>query len=77
MNSVACALAALVLGGGPGGHHLDTVVQDDAQLLYRGPAAANRAVHTLAALGADSVRLTASWSLLAPSPPRRARDSRT
>jgi hypothetical protein len=85
VNSVACALAALVLGGGAAGHHLDTVVQDDAQLLYRGPAAADRAVRTLAGLGADSVRLTASWSVLAPAPtaatppgrPFRARESRT
>jgi hypothetical protein len=85
VNSVACALAALALGGGAAGHHLDTVVQDDAQLLYRGPGAADRAVRTLAALGADSVQLTASWSGLAPAPtastppsrPFRARESRT
>ena len=85
MNSVACALAALTLGGGAAGHHLDTVVQDDAQLLYRGPVAADRAVRSLAGLGADAVRLTASWSVLAPAPtapsapgrPFRPRDSRT
>ena len=85
MNSVACALAALALGGGAAGHHLDTVVQDDAQLLYRGPGAADRAVRTLAALGADSVRLTANWSALTAAPtsaappgrPFRARESST
>src|SRR5207302_779824 len=59
--------------------------QDDAQLLYRGPAATDRAVAALAAAGADSVRLTAGWSALAPGAaaavrprgPFRPRDSRT
>ncbi len=40
-------------------------MQDDAQLLYE-PAVARRAVRRMAALGVDRVRLTASWSALAP-----------
>lgn len=70
---VACALAALVLGGGPAGRHEPVVVQDDGQLLYAGPAAADRAVRRLADLGADGVRLTANWSAIAPAPGSPAR----
>lgn len=70
MNEFACSLAvtlALALGGQEpvGGHSMETVMQDDAQLLYE-PAIARRAVRRMADLGVDRVRITASWSALAP-----------
>ena len=62
-------LAVLAGCGGPAGPPpLETVVQDDAQLLYRSPAEVHRTVRQLAALGVDRVRLTASWSAIAPQP---------
>src|SRR3954454_6394835 len=47
---------------------LETVVQDDALLLYRNPAQVRRTVQALALLGVDRVRLTAGWSAIAPDP---------
>lgn len=41
-------------------------MQDDAQLLYELPAVVRRNVRRMASLGVDRVRLTASWSALAP-----------
>src|SRR5438094_471595 len=46
----------------------ETVLQDDAHLLYRTDAEVRSAMADVRALGVDRVRLTASWSLLAPSP---------
>ena len=85
MNSVACALVALLAGGAIGPRHVQTTIQDDASLLYRPPAAVARSIAQMAALGADNVRLTAGWSVLTlgtrdrskPGPPFEARDSRT
>jgi len=42
-------------------------MQDDAELLYRSPAEVQRSARKMAALGVDRVRLTASWSQLAPA----------
>ena len=42
------------------------VVQDDAELLFAGPARAKRAMDLLDRSGVRAVRLTASWSQLAP-----------
>ena len=50
---------------------VETVLQDDAALLYRDPARVRRALRRMSALGVDRVRITASWRRLAP-----ARDSR-
>ena len=57
MNEFACSLAvalALTLSGEApvAGHPMETVMQDDAQLLYE-PAVARRAVRRMAALGVD------------------------
>ena len=72
MNSLACGLAvalAVALSGHPPSnpHSVETVMQDDAQLLYRSPANVRRSAEKMAALGVDRVRLTASWSGIAPS----------
>ncbi len=77
MNPFACCLAvtlAVALGGSDapkGPHRLETVMQDDAQMLAplarRGPS--NGAQD--GGLGVDRVRLTASWSALAPDPESR------
>ncbi len=85
MNGVACALAALLVGGGVGPRHLETTIQDDATLLYRAPSAVARSMAQIASFGADRVRLTAGWSALTlgtrdaskPGPPFAAQDSRT
>jgi hypothetical protein len=71
-RSVACRALALTVAGcrgeRSGPQPLETVVQDDAQLLYAPPQAIRRTVATLRALGVDRVRLTAGWSVLAPGP---------
>src|SRR3954447_13113947 len=46
----------------------ETALQDDAHLLYRTDAEVRSSMADVRALGVDRVRLTASWSLLAPSP---------
>ncbi len=79
MNEFACSLAAtlaLAAGGQEPAREqaMETVMQDDAQLLYE-PAVARRAVRRMAALGVDRVRLTASWSALAPDTESERRPS--
>jgi hypothetical protein len=77
MGALACGLAAMLLAGTPTqGKHLDTVVQDDALLLARPPAQVRQTARTIAELGADRVRLTASWSTIAPAPDARERPGR-
>src|SRR3954453_8175672 len=69
MGALACGLAAILLAGTPTqGKALDTVIQDDAMLLARPPAEVRQTARTIADLGADRVRLTASWSQIAPAP---------
>jgi hypothetical protein len=69
MDALACSLAALLLATAVGpGHQLPVVVQDDALLLNRAPAQVQQYTDQIAAEGASDVRLTASWSGLAPSP---------
>ena len=72
MDSLACGLAITLaaLGGGssaprPPEHGMETVIQDDALLLYRSAADVRRIAQRIAQLGADRVRLTASWNALA------------
>jgi hypothetical protein len=88
LGALACSLIALLLGsssGLGGGKNMETVVQDDAQLLHRSPAQVQQSMRRIADLGATHVRLTASWSGLVPSPrdkrippaPFDATDSRT
>ncbi len=50
---------------GPG---LETIMQDDGQLLFRTPADAQAAVARMKALGVDRIRITASWSSLTRAP---------
>jgi hypothetical protein len=52
---------------------METVMQDDAQLLHREPVQVRRSTRTMASIGVDRVRLTASWSQLAPRPRSRRR----
>jgi hypothetical protein len=47
---------------------LETIMQDDGQLLFATPAAARNAVARMKALGVDRVRITASWSSLTRAP---------
>ena len=86
MGALVCSLLALLLGGdGSGTKYMDSVVQDDAQFLHRPPAQVRANVAKLVKLGVTRLRLTASWSALAPSPhssqvppaPFDASDSRT
>lgn len=78
MNEFACSLAvslAFALGGSAPvpQHTMETVIQDDAELLHRDPAEVRRSVRKMADLGVDRVRLTASWSGLAPGSDSRRR----
>ncbi len=78
VDALACTLAMLLAGIGGGGgapaapvaRPLEVTIQDDALLLgERAPDAVRR----LVAAGADRVRITASWSHLAPEPRSRRR----
>ena len=75
MNAFACSLAlsaGIAFTGAPAPtERVETVMQDDAALLYRSPARVRRALRRMSALGVDRVRITASWRQLAPD-----RDSR-
>jgi hypothetical protein len=46
----------------------ETVIQSDAHLLYRSDEEVRASFAQVRALGIERVRLTASWSLIAPSP---------
>jgi hypothetical protein len=68
-------LTALVAGCGGEKRHsrpevmrIEDEVQDDAQLMFASPKGVHDAAATLRALGVDRVRLTAGWSVIAPSP---------
>src|SRR3954447_5359230 len=77
MGALACGLAAMLLAGTPTqGKHLETVLQDDALLLARPPGQVRETARTIAALGADRVRLTAGWSAIAPAPHATQRPGR-
>ena len=74
-----CSLAitlAISLGGSgtpPPGHSLETVMQDDAEMLARSYGEVRRNARRMADLGVDRVRLTASWSALAPAASSKVR----
>ena len=61
-------LIAGALGAPPNDHELPVTVQDDALMLHRPPAQVKATARRMADLGADRVRLTASWFELAPKP---------
>ncbi len=64
---LGCSLAAILLAGtGMGAHPVETTIQDDATLLHRSDGAVRRAAAQIQQLGADRVRITAGWSVLAP-----------
>src|SRR3954470_9554296 len=71
---LGCSLVALLLAGsGLGPPGMETTIQDDATLLHRSDAEVRQAARQIAELGADRVRITAGWSVLAPSPRKRRR----
>jgi hypothetical protein len=74
MDPLTCTLAMLVsaaLGGGADARALPVTFQDDALMLHRAPAQVRTSARRMAALGGDRLRLTAGWSVLAPSPRSR------
>jgi hypothetical protein len=68
LGILACTLAAPLIGTTPGAKYMDTVVQDDAVFLHSSPAQVDDAAQQLEALGADYLRVTAGWSVIAPAP---------
>jgi len=71
VDPLTCSLAMLISGalGAPSNvHALPVTMQDDALLLHRAPAQVEATARRMAELGADRVRLTASWFALAPKP---------
>lgn len=68
------AVASLLTGCGskrdapPASPRVVSIVQDDAELLHRSDTQVAVDLDTLAALGTDWVRVTAGWSVIAPSP---------
>ena len=74
VDPLTCSLAMLVsaaLGGGADARALPVTVQDDALMLHRPPAEVQETARRMARLGVDRVRLTASWSALAPGPGKK------
>lgn len=68
-RSVAAIFAGLLLSASPAqARTLDTVVQDDANLLHRPADEVLASMTRLSALGVDRVRLTANWSVLTRDP---------
>jgi hypothetical protein len=68
--ALAPVLAAGLLAGTPAAAPaaLETIIQDDAQLLHRSTDEVRRSMLTIKGLGIDRVRLTAGWSLLTRDP---------
>jgi hypothetical protein len=73
--ALGCSLALLAGGlAHPVAHPVKpmrTVFQDDAVFLHRSPAQIRGAARQLRALGANILRVTAGWSVLAPAPHAR------
>ena len=74
---IPAALAALCLAGAPAAAEASTtqesLVEDEFQMLQAGPAARERALDDVAALGADGVRALVAWADIAPLPRADAR----
>ena len=64
LTLLACLLAAALAPAASAPAALQTVVQDDAQLLHRPPDQVAASVARLQALGVDRVRISANWSVL-------------
>ncbi len=78
MVPLACVIAGLAAAPAPAA--LETIVQDDAVMLYSEPDALRAAAQRLKLLGVDRVRITANWSVMTRDatanvkPPFDARD---
>jgi hypothetical protein len=71
---LGCSLAALLLaGGGATAQRVETTMQDDAVLLHGSDQSVRQAARQMRDLGTDRVRITAGWSVLAPSPASKKR----
>lgn len=67
MGYLACTLISLLLAGSPlPSRTLQTTIQDDAVLLHGSDASVKSAIDQIAYAGFNYVRLTASWSAIAP-----------
>src|SRR3954454_24851458 len=64
---LACLAVASGLAASPA-QAMELTLQDDAHVLYRGDAEVRETLTRIRALGVDRVRLTASWSIIAPQP---------
>ena len=72
----AVALAALALACAPApatARTLETILQDDAQLLHRPESQLRRSLEELRLLGVDRIRVTAGWSVLTRDPDSETR----
>ncbi len=65
-TALACLAALVGTGASPAQARgpLSTVVQDDAQLLHKPEADVTASMDRLKALGVDTIRITAGWSVL-------------
>ncbi|MGI8749849.1 MAG: hypothetical protein ACR2J6_04755 [Thermoleophilaceae bacterium] len=70
MNAFACSLALAAglafSGPPPSTERVETIMQDDATLLYRPRAQVRRSLKRMARLGVDRVRITARWGQVVP-----------
>jgi hypothetical protein len=71
-HPITAGLAALCCALAPGVTHASTtqesLVEDEYQMLQAGPAARERALDDVVALGADGVRALLPWAEIAPAP---------
>jgi hypothetical protein len=65
LAALACGLTGAGLQAAPAQAE-ETVLQDDAHLLYRSDDEVRQSLTEIRALGVDRVRLTAGWSVIAP-----------
>ncbi|MGH2841141.1 MAG: hypothetical protein ACRDKY_10015, partial [Solirubrobacteraceae bacterium] len=62
--ALACAIAPLAVAPAPAPAALETIVQDDAVMLYSSADDLRAAAARLKLLGVDRVRITANWSVM-------------
>ena len=76
LHAVAAVLALAALALFPAAAEAvgpETVIQDDAALLYHSDAEVRASVERIQELGIDRVRITAAWGLIAPAAQSRER----
>src|SRR3712207_261665 len=73
LTALAAALAAVLLSCAPAlaSSTQESIIQDDTELLEKGPDARNAALDDIQALGADAIRTLAIWQRIAPNPTSR------